>query len=498
MKIRPKMQILEESQIKTILADAYHILDTIGVNIRDDSEALDLLEDAGASVDRDKQLVKIDAGLIEKALSTVPSSIDIYDQDRKNLLATFGGDNCCICTGGTGIYIQDYDNPGYRRETHTEDQIIHSRLVEECENILFSAPFSLYDVPVEVADNYRLLINYLYTSKPPFASSWSKEGFDTMVEMMAIMADGAENARTRCAHVHPNDPSSPLHWSQVVIQNFIDCMKVGLPPAIICIPIAGGSSPCTLVGTVVLETAENLSGVVIGQLAKEGGSLIWGGGPTALDFRYGTAPQSAVESVLMMCMLAEVGRYLNIPTEGNIGRADSKLADIQGGFETGMGYTLGALAGVNMLRGAGILEYASTISFEKLLVDNEIAGQALRMVNEGIDFSEATRAVEAIREVVDRDGNFLKSKHTMQHFRKEFLLPSEIVDRGTRTAFESDGCKTATTRAHERVKRILEEKEPRQVPAEKKKALIDLVRTRAKKYGMDKLPIEEFGGVGPW
>ena len=46
-----------------------------------------------------------------------------------------------------------------------------------------------------------------------------------------------------------------------------------------------------------------------------------------------------------------------------------------------------------MLRGAGILEYASTISFEKLLVDNEIAGQALRMVNDGIDFSEATRAV---------------------------------------------------------------------------------------------------------
>ena len=107
MKIRPKMQILEESQIKTILADAYHILDTIGVNIRDYPEALDLFEDAGARVDRDKQLVKIGADLIDKALSTVPSSIDFFDQDRKNLLTTFGGDSCCVCTGGTGIYIQD-------------------------------------------------------------------------------------------------------------------------------------------------------------------------------------------------------------------------------------------------------------------------------------------------------------------------------------------------------------------------------------------------------
>ena len=491
MKIRPKLQILGQDQIKEILADAYHILDTVGVNFRDYPYALDLLEDAGARVDRDKQVARLDAGLIDRALSTVPSSIDFYDQDRKNVLFTFGGDRCFICTGGTGIYIQDFERPGYRRETNTEDQIIHSQLVEECENIAFSAPFSLYDVPVEVADNYRFLINYLYTSKPPFASSWSKEGFDTMVEMMAIMADGESNAKTRYAHVHPNDPSSPLHWSQVVIQNFIDCMKVGLPPIIICIPIAGGSSPCTLVGTVVLETAENLSGVVIGQLAKEGGPLIWGGGATAFDFRYGTAPQAAVESVLMMCMLAEVGKYLDIPTEGNIGRADSKLPDIQGGLETSMGYTLGALVGVNMLRGAGILEYASTISFEKLLVDNEIAGQALRIVNGGIDFSKATRAVDVIKEVVDKDGNFLKSKHTLEHFRNEFLLPSDIIDRGTRTAFESSGCKSATTRAHEQMEKILAEKKPRQVPDDKKKALIEIVRSRAKKYGMEKLPIED-------
>ncbi|MDZ7695952.1 MAG: trimethylamine methyltransferase family protein [Deltaproteobacteria bacterium] len=491
MKIRPKLQILEESQIKEILADAYHILDTVGVNIRDYPPALDLLEEAGANVDRDRQVVKIGPNLIDKTLSSVPSHIAFYDQDRKEKLFNFGGDNCFICTGGTGIYIQDYENPGHRRKTNTHDQIIHSRLVEECENISFSAPFNLYDVPIEVADNYRFLINYLYSSKPPFASSWSKEGFDTMVEMMAVMASGEENAETRYAHVHPNDPSSPLHWSQVVIQNFMDCMKVGLPPIIICIPIAGGSTPCSLVGTVVLETAENLSGVVIGQLVKQGGPLVWGGGPSAFDFRHGTAPQSAVESILMMCMLAEVGKYLNIPVEGNIGRADSKLPDIQGGLETSMGYTLGCLSGVNMMRGAGILEYASTISFEKLLVDNEIAGQALRIVNGKIDFSDVTRAVEVIREVVEKDGNFLKSKHTMEHFKKEFLLPSEIIDRGTRTAFEDSGYKSAVDRAHEKMKKILSEKDPRVVPEEKRNALIDIVRARAKKYGMEKLPIEE-------
>ncbi len=491
MKIRPKLQILANEQIKGILADAYDILDTIGVHIPDTPSALDLLEDAGAKVDRDKEVVKIGASLIDEALKTVPSSIDFYDQDRKEKLFSFGEDNCYVCTGGTGIYIIDYDNPGVRRETTTEDQIIHARLVDQCENISFSAPFNLYDVPMEVADTYRFLINYLYTSKPPFSSAWSQEGFDTMLDMAAVMADGADKARGMAAHVHPNDPSSPMHWSQVVIQNFMDCMKVGIPPIIICIPIAGGSSPCSLVGTVVQNTAESLAGVVIGQLTTKGGPLVWGGGPTAFDFRYGTAPQSAVESILMMCMLAEVGKYLGVPTEGNIGRADSKLPDIQGGLETSLGYTLGMLVGVNMVRGAGILEYASTICFEKLLVDNEIAGQTLRMVNGGIDFSEATRAVDVIKEVVEKGGNFLSSKHTMEHFRKEFLLPSDIIDRNTRNYFEENGCKSASDRAHDAINKILSETEPRRVPEDKKKALIEIVRTRAKQYGMDRLPIED-------
>jgi trimethylamine---corrinoid protein Co-methyltransferase len=491
MKIRPKLQILDNDQIRTILTDAYDLLDTVGINIRDYPPALDLLEAAGARVDREKQVARIGADLIDCCLATVPARFDFYDQDRQNVRFRFGDDNCFVCAGGTGIYIQDFEKPGHRRETTTQDQIDHARLLEACDHVAFSAPFNLYDVPREVADNYRFLINYLYTAKPPFASSWSKEGFDTMVEMMAIMADGQDNAHSRYAHVHPNDPSSPMHWSPVVIQNFIDCMHVGLPPVIICIPIASASSPCSLTGTVVLNTAENLSGVVIGQLAQKGGPLIWGGGPTAFDFRYGTAPQSAVESLLMMCMLAEVGKYLHIPVGGNIGRADSKLPDIQGGAETSMGYTLGALVGVNMMRGAGIMEYASTISFEKLLVDNEIAGQALRMTDGGIEFSEVSRALDVIKEVVEKDSSFLKTKHTMQHFRKEFLLPSDLVDRGTRTAFEAEGFKSAIERAHDLKKKILSEEASRHVPPEKQKALFDIVRSRARKYGMEKLPIED-------
>jgi trimethylamine--corrinoid protein Co-methyltransferase len=193
---------------------------------------------------------------------------------------------------------------------------------------------------------------------------------------------------------------------------------------------------------------------------------------------------------MMMCLVAQVGNYLRIPTLGNLGRTDSKLPDEQGSFETSNAYMLGYLCRVNMMRGAGILEYASVISHEKLLIDNEIAGQAQRLVNGGIEFSEESRAVDLIKEMYTKNMSYLRAKHTLLNFRKEVLMPGPIIDRGTRMAFEEGGFKSAREKAHDLWKRIIAEKPPRPVDAKKKEALIQIVRRRAKKYGLDRLPIE--------
>jgi trimethylamine--corrinoid protein Co-methyltransferase len=491
MIIRPKLQLLEEGQIRTIISDAYDILDSVGVQFKDNAECLDLFEGAGARVDRSTGIVKISGDIIDRALKTVPPVIPFYDKDHERHLFNLGGEDCHVTGDGVAIYIQDYENPKVKRPPVTRDQVIHSRLHEECRHIAFTAPFLLTDVPREIADNYRFLIDYLYCSHPTYCSAWSKEGFDTMDEMIQIMGSGVPDLAHKPAHVHPNDPSSPLHWSPVVIQNFMDCLRTNLPAVVLPIPLAGATSPVTIVGTAVQTTAENLSGVVLSQLVRPGGYLIWGSGASAFDMRTGTAIQSAMESIMMMCLVAQVGNYLKIPSLGNLGRTDSKRPDEQGSFETANAYILGYLCRVNMMRGAGILEYASVISHEKLLIDNEIAGQAQRLVNGGIEFSPESRAVDLIKEMFTKNMSFLRSKHTLQNFKKEFWMPGPIIDRGTRTAFEEGGCKSALERAHAEWKRIIAEKPPRPVDEKKKKALIEVVKRRGKKYGIDRLPIEE-------
>ncbi len=491
MKIRPKLQLLEDGQIRQIISDAYNILDDVGVRFKDNEECLNLFERAGARVDRATGIVKFSGDIIDRALKTVPSDIPFYDKDHQTRLFNLGGDDCHVTGDGVAIYIQDYGKPEEKRPPVTEDQIIHSRLHEECKHVSFTAPFLLTDVPREIADNYRFLLDYLYCTHPTYCSAWSKEGFDVMDEMIKIMGDGVADLGKKPAHVHPNDPSSPLHWSPVVIQNFMDCLKTHLPAVVLPIPLAGATSPVTIVGTAVQTAAENLSGVVLSQLVRQGGYLIWGSGASAFDMRTGTAIQSAIESIMMMCAVAQVGNYLRIPTLGNLGRTDSKRADEQGSFETSNAYILGYLCRVNMMRGAGILEYASVISHEKLMIDNEIAGQAQRLVNGGIEWSEESRAVDLIKEMFTKNMSYLKAKHTLTNFRKEFHMPGPIIDRGTRTAFEEGGCKSALEKAHEAVKKIIAEKPIRRVDPKKKQALIEIVKRRAKKYGLDRLPIEE-------
>jgi len=490
MVIRPKLQLLEEAQLKLTIQDAYHILDDVGVRFKGNQECLDRFEGAGARVNREAGIVKLTGDIIDKALKTVPSIIPFYDKDHKHHLFDLGGEHCHVTGDGVAIYIQDYERPGHRRQPVTEDQIIHSRLLQECQYIRFTAPFMLYDVPREIADNYRFLLDYLYCSLPTYCSAWSKEGFDTMDEMIKIMGEGESDLGKKPAHVHPNDPSSPLSWSPVVIQNFMDCLRTSLPAVVLPIPLAGATSPVTIVGTVVQNTAENLSGVVLSQLVKKGGYLIWGSGASAFDMRSGTAPQSAIESIMMMCLIAQVGNYLGIPSLGNLGRTDSKRPDEQGSFETANSYLLGYLCRVNMIRGAGILEYASTISHEKLLIDNEIAGQAQRLVNGGVEFTDEARAVDLIKEMFTQNKSFLRSKHTLANFKKEFMMPGPIIDRSTRTAFEAAGYKSTLDRAHEAWKKIIAEKPPRPVDEKKRITLIEIVRARGKKYGLDQLPIE--------
>ena len=260
-------------------------------------------------------------------------------------------------------------------------------------------------------------------------------------------------------------PSPPLNWSEFGSHNLLDLARAGVPAEIVSMPLAGGTAPVTLAGSVTQHAAETLAGIALHQLAGPGSPVVWGGAPAIFDMRTGGAPMGAVETAMLNMACAEVGKHLGLPTHGYLVATDSKLVDAQAGAESARSATLGALAGINMISGAGMLESLACFSVEKLVIDAESIASAYRLAR-GIEVrSDEVRSDKARSEKVPREtlatamfaqiglsGEFLKLKETRALFRQEQHLPSPIIDRSARG---SEPASDVFTRARTRVDELV-------------------------------------------
>jgi trimethylamine--corrinoid protein Co-methyltransferase len=132
--------------------------------------------------------------------------------------------------------------------------------------------------------------------------------------------------------------------------------RAGVPAEIVSMPLAGAAAPVTLLGAVTQHAAECLSGITIHQLAHAGSPIVWGGAPSTFDMRKGGTPFGSVETAMIDSSYAQVGKSLGLPTHAYLGATESKLLDMQAGLESGMGALVGALSGINMISGSGMLD----------------------------------------------------------------------------------------------------------------------------------------------
>ena len=251
-------------------------------------------------------------------------------------------------------------------------------------------------------------------------------------------------------------------------------------------PLGGATSPVTLREMVVQHAAESLSGVILHQLAHPGAPIVWGGSPSAFDMRHGTTPMGAIETMMVDAADAQVGKHLCLPTHAYMGMSDAKVVDWQTGMESGLGAVIGALAGVNLISGPGMLDFESCQSLEKLVLDDQVAGMALRLAR-GISHDSAADAVGLVRAVVEL-GSFLGHRHTRDNFRKELFLPGKVIERGTYDAWEAAGARDATAVAADEVRAILARGNPAPLPDGLRTELDGLIGAEARRLGIERLP----------
>jgi len=481
--MRPKLILLSDELVKQIIEEGFALLTNPGIQVHND-EARSLLADAGAEVDMESKIAKIPEKIARQALDSSPSEFYLYDLDG-NQVVHYGGDSVQFDPGSGGITILDSETQK-QRQALTEDLIKFVKLVETIPQLdAQSTAFITSDVPEGIGDLYRLYLALNYMRKPIITGAFEKETWWTMKDMLVVVAGSEKDLAEKPVAVFDACPSPPLKWSDITCQNLIDCAKNNIPAELISMPMAGANSPVTLAGAVVQHTAESLSGVIINQLANPGAPIVWGGSPATFDMRKGTTPMGAIGTWMINCAYVQIGKELNLPTHSYLGMSDAKIVDAQCGLESSSAF-MAALAGANMVSGAGMMDYESCLSYEKLVVDAEIIGMAKRLIA-GIDGRQTPIALDIMQELGHK-GNYLGHRHTLRWYREELYIPSEVIDRDTLEAWEKKGSKSTWERAQDRVDSLLTQYQPSPISDEVKKELRDITTKAANKAGMEKLP----------
>ncbi len=479
-----QLRLLAELDVQRILEEAYALLEDPGVRIYD-AESLDMLGQAGARVDREARLAHIPPTLVDAALRTVPRSFYLYD--RLGWPAVhYGGDDVHFDPGSAAIYVLDYGSL-HSRKPVTSDLVAHFRLADVLPQMnAVSTALVSSDVPREIGDLYRLYLALRLSSKPVITGAFAVETFAPMHELLVAVAGGAEALRAKPRAVFDVCPSPPLLWSEITCRNMVDCARTGVPAELVSMPLTGATGPANLAGAVVQHAAESLSGIVIHQVAGPGAPIVWGGSPAAFDMRTGTPPMGAIETMMIDMAYAQVGKSLGLPTHAYMGMSDAKVLDAQVGLEAALGTLLAALGGINMISGAGMLDFESCQSLEKLVVDCEIIAMVRRFMR-GIDTSMEPLGLDIIRQVGHR-GNFLVTRHTLQHFQREVYQPSPVIDRDFRQAWEGKGARDTAFRAHERVHALLATHQAPDLDAALLAELERITLAAGRRHGLERLP----------
>lgn len=489
--MQPKLTLLSDEIIARVLQEAYELLLKPGIKIQNE-EARNLLAKAGVKIDPETQVARIPASLAHKALESVPREFYLYDYDG-NPTVHYGGDSVHFDPGSSGITMLNPDTLEHDT-TETEHLIRLLKVAEQLPQYdAQSTAVICHDVPKEIQDSYRLYLVLLHSRKPIVTGAFTNKTVQEMIDMLDIFAGSKEAARSKPRAIFDVCPAPPLIWSNFGAGNLIALARAGVPAEIVSVPLSGAAAPVTMLGTVTQHTAECFAGIVIHQLAHAGSPIVWGGAAAIFDMRKGATPMGAVETAMLDCSYAQVAKSLGMPTHTYLGATDSKLVDAQAGLESGISAMVGALSGINMISGSGMLDFLACHSAEKLVLDAEGIAMAKRMIG-GVQQHTDTLATGFYDDKINfKGGDFLKQKATMQLFQKEQHLPSIVIDRDSTRVWKAAGSLDAFDRCKLRVKELLASYQRPEIDPEKINRLHAFVLDLANKSGLEHLPtIEDF------
>lgn len=454
--MRPTVRVLEDAQYDLVLDEALRILAEVGVRVAGEG-MLGRLLDAGFPLDEGSGRIRFPSDRVRAALEQVPRRFTLYDRAGAPH-AELGAGQTHFSPGSSGLSILDHRS-GAHREATTADFVDYVKVGHQLRNIrLLATSFSSAEIEPVVSDAWRLYLLLRYSTKAFVSGAFTEHGVPRLVQLMQLYRRDAADLAARPMAICTVTAAGQFSYNEDSCQNLIDFVEAGIPVEIVPITLMALNAPVTILGAAAFHTAEVLAGVTMAQLVRPGAPTLFGGSAAAFHMQNTTSPMTAIEALRLTATSSLMGKHLGMPTQAYTAFSEAKVLDAQAGAETALGALLAVQSGMDSVSGPGMLDYLLTFSLPKLVVDDEIAGQALHFGRDVQPASDIPTS-EIIREMLE-EGHVLVADHTMEHWPSALHLPGPAWDRDARDAWTAKGQLDVVARATAEVERLLEAYEP--------------------------------------
>ena len=433
----PKFDVLTDEQINKIHKNSMRILKEIGIEFSYDP-VIEIFKKHGQRVEGHRVFLEPD--FVEEMVEKAPAQFTLHARNPEHNL---------VCGDGNTIYMPGYGAPfiydadGGKRDATMADYDNFVKLAGASKNIHMTGGTVVE--PTDVPDDIRhLKMAYSHITNSDKGFMGSSSGYEfarDSIEMTAILHGGLDVIKEKPALICLINSVTPLKYDDRMLGGLMAYAETGQPMVIASLVMAGSTGPATMAGALSLQNAEVLAGITLAQCINPGTPVVYGSTSTASDMSTGSLSIGNPENALFASASAQLSRFYGVPCRGGGGLSDAKTVDAQAGYESMMVLFAASTTGVNfVLHTAGILQYYMAMSYEKFMVDDEIAGMVLRYLK-GFDCDSDEKMAFDVIKTVGPGGHFLTQKHTRKNFKTEFFRPA-LSDRQSFDAWAKDGLDT--------------------------------------------------------
>jgi trimethylamine--corrinoid protein Co-methyltransferase len=419
-----RLKFLSDEDVKAMHEATLQVLSAVGV-IWTHKASLDILTDAGCAVKGNR--VYFPPDLVMDSIHKANKRPCV--RGRNGQVNELGGGNLYFHNLGGARDIFDA-RTSTRHIATDEDARNAIRLLDALPNCHSVTPFF---TPPDVANELMALHMYrhaLSNTAKPLQGPGIQFGHEVKyaVEMAAVVGTPAQELTLSLS------PVSPLTMHDIAAEAIMEMAKAGVIHANLPCPTGGATSPMTITGSIVQQSAESLAPLVLAQIINPGCGVVYCGRLGMLEPRTGLI-WGGVELGLSSAATVQLGHFYGFSVNVYGFSTNAHTLDAQNAFERGLNAAIPALAGADELSGIGEMEAGVMGSFAQMVLDNELAGSVMRL-RHGLSADVEHLAVEIIGNAMNGTRNFLAQKHTMKHLRAGEMALTKLAERNSWDTWE--------------------------------------------------------------